>query len=392
MAHEGVLNVFCDESGFTGNKLLDVEQEIFSYAAVAITSDEAQELVERLRRDFKLQGPELKGSALVSRPKGKKIVTQILKHCQGRYLVVAHLKPYALACKFFEYIFEPAVSDFNSFLYGIDFHRFIATVIFVYFRAQNKSAESVLEDFVQFAHRGDANALQRIFPAGLTTSYRDDFLAAAGTFALLHQDKIKKEVTSFREPGIQNWILDLTTTSLYGLLTSWGAKATQLEVTCDASKPIKGDLIVFDSMIGRQQTAFVRFQNKERPITFNLKSPLKLADSQKTPGLQIADVIASTTSSVWRSAYRGELSDEHRDWQQMLKDHFDDDNIWPDLSYADLDTPKCFANTIILQELIDRSIKREDLFEGLPDMYLAALRLHPQFLAENRGKRISKRI
>ncbi len=298
-----LLHIFCDEAGFTGNRLLDAEQEIFSYAAVAMEPSEATDVVSRLRRDFRLQAPELKGATLIGRPQGRKVVTQILKECAGRYLVVAHLKPYACASKFFEYIFEPAVSDFNSFLYGIDFHRFIATVLFVYFRASDKSAEDILEDFVTFVRRGDKKALQSIFPTGITTNYRDDFLSAIGTFALLHQEDIINEVKSFTEPGVPNWILDLTTTSLFGLLAAWGEKARQLEVICDESKPIKVDMLVFDSMVNRKDSLYVHFQNKKSPLSFNLRSPLRMADSKSIPGLQIADVIASTTAQVLKAAY-----------------------------------------------------------------------------------------
>lgn len=377
-----LLHVFCDEAGFTGNRLLDAAQEVFSCAAVAMDPVEATDMVSRFQRDFRLQAPELKGGTLIGRPQGRKVVTRLLKECAGRYLVVAHLKPYACASKFFEYIFEPAVSNFNSFLYGIDFHRFIATVLFVYFRANDKSAEAILEDFVTFVRRGDEAALQRIFPAGITKNYRDDFLAAVGTFALLHQDEIKNEVMSFREPGVPNWILDLTTTSLFGLLTAWGEKARQLEAICDESKPVKGDMLVFNSMVNRQNTSYVRFQDKERPFSFNLRSPLQMADSKTTPGLQIADVMASATAYVWKSAYRGTLTDELRQWQGMLMEHFGDDNIWPDLSYADLSNPKCFANTMILHELIDRSVKKEDLYDGLPDIFRAAFESHPEFVKE----------
>ena len=204
--------------------------------------------------------------------------------------------------------------------------------------------------------------------------------------ALLHQDDIKNEVMSFREPGVPNWILDLTTTSLFGLLTAWGEKAVQLEVICDESKPVKGDMLVFDSMVNRRDSVYVQFQKKERPFSFNLKSPLRMADSKSTPGLQIVDVLASATAHVWKSSYRGTLTDELRQWHGMLKEHFSDDNIWPDLSYADLSNPKCFANTMILHELIDRSIKKEDLYEGLPDIFRAALKLHPKFIKEGKIK------
>lgn len=378
----GLLHVFCDESGFTGNRLLDAEQEIFSYAAVAIDPAEASELISKVRRDFRLQAPELKGGALVGRPQGRKVVTRLLQECAGRYRVVAHLKPYALACKFFEYIFEPAVSDFNSFLYGIDFHRFIATVLFVHFRAKDQSGEAALDDFMTFAHKGDTAALQRIFPSGISKSYSNDFLTAIGTFAVIHQEAIKEEVLSFREPGVPNWILDLTTTSLFGLLTDWGQRARQLEVICDESKPLKGDMLVFDSMVNRKDSFYVHFQNKERPFSFNLRAPIQMANSKTVPGLQIADVLASATAYVWRSAYRGSRTDETRKWGELLKGHFGDDNIWPDLSYADLATPKCFANTLILHELIERSIKKEDLYPGLPYLFRAAIHLHPEFVKE----------
>ena len=68
-----LLHVFCDEAGFTGNKLLDAEQEIFSYAAVAMEPTEAADLVARIRRDFRLQAPELKGGTLVGRPQGRRV-------------------------------------------------------------------------------------------------------------------------------------------------------------------------------------------------------------------------------------------------------------------------------------------------------------------------------
>jgi hypothetical protein len=383
MRRNKLIHVFCDEAGFTGNKLLDAEQEVFSYASIAIEPSEAAELVEQIRRAFRLQGRELKGSVLLGRAQGKKAVTELLKKCDGRYRVVAHLKPYALASKFFEYIFEPAMSDFNSFLYGVNFHRFIATLLFVYFRAEDKSAETLLEDFTKFAHRGDVTALEAIFPMSSDTDYRDNVLHAIGMFALLHKEEIKNEVLSFREPGVPNWILDLTTTSLFSLLAWWGERAKELEVVCDESKPIKGDIRVFDAMVNRPQTAYVRFQNKERPFSFNLKSPLKLASSIDHPGLQIADVLASVTAHVWKNAYRGTLTAEGKEWQAQLLKHMDDDSIWPDFSFADLSAPGCFANTILLQELISRSIEGQDLFDGLPQVFRAAYKLHPKFLAEN---------
>jgi hypothetical protein len=378
------MQLFCDEAGFTGNQLLDSEQEIFSYAAVHIDPDEALDLVQRIRRDFRVQAAELKASNLLPHTRGRKAITEILTRCNENYRVVVHLKPYALACKFFEYIFEPAVSNFNSFLYQIDFHRYIGTLLFVYFRARDKSGEQLLEDFTRFVRERDVSTLEAIFPKLVTVKPYDDPLQAIGTFALLHQDAIKAEILSVREPGVPNWILDLSTTSLYHLLAWWGERLPVLEVTCDESKPIKGDIQAFNSMVGRAQKASVNFQGKVHPLTFNLKSPLLLASSRDHSGLQIADVIASATAYAWRKAYRG-IADEQADvWRARISEHLLDHSIWPDFDHLDLDQPGCFANAIVLQELVSRSVRGEDLFAGLPRIVIGARALHPSYMAHTR--------
>ena len=250
------MHIFCDEAGFTGNKLRDAEQDVFAYASVAIHPDAAHELVERTRKDFRLQGKELKGSALLKHDHGKRAIAQILTECEGMYKVVAHLKPYALTSKLFEYIFEPAVSDFNSFLYDIGFNRFVATLLFLHLRVQDKPAEELLDHFITFAHRGDVAALEAIFPAGNVQSYSESPLKAIGLFAMLHKDEITAEILGAREPGVPNWILDLTTTSLFHLLAAWGEQYDELEVICDESKPIRGDIQVFDAMVGRTEKKY----------------------------------------------------------------------------------------------------------------------------------------
>jgi hypothetical protein len=54
-----VLTIFCDESGFTGQDLLNPDQPYFSYSSVLIDPEEAQQLVAQATADFRL-GNELK--------------------------------------------------------------------------------------------------------------------------------------------------------------------------------------------------------------------------------------------------------------------------------------------------------------------------------------------
>lgn len=51
-------NLFCDESGFTGQDLLNPDQQYFSYSSVLMNPLEAGEIVAQVRTDFPL-GKEL---------------------------------------------------------------------------------------------------------------------------------------------------------------------------------------------------------------------------------------------------------------------------------------------------------------------------------------------
>jgi len=70
--------IYCDESGFTGNDLSNVDQPHFVYAAVAITPEEADEIKDRVIREYRVNGSELKGKNLVKYAKGRRAVSEIL--------------------------------------------------------------------------------------------------------------------------------------------------------------------------------------------------------------------------------------------------------------------------------------------------------------------------
>jgi hypothetical protein len=63
-----------------------------------------------------------------------------------------------LACKFFEYIFEPPLAEQNSIFYGCGFHLFIGNLLWM-LRARDASAETIFEEFSKFARDGNTKAL-----------------------------------------------------------------------------------------------------------------------------------------------------------------------------------------------------------------------------------------
>ena len=79
----------------------------------------------------KLQGSELKGKNLLKHASGRKAASAVIKELGDRSQVVVVHKRYALACKLFEYTFEPLISDVSMALYLVNFHKFIANLLYL---------------------------------------------------------------------------------------------------------------------------------------------------------------------------------------------------------------------------------------------------------------------
>lgn len=133
-----------DESGFTGNNLLNKDQKIFCYASVECPHKEAEDFVGYIVGKYNIQNGEIKSGKLLKGVNGKRAVDEIVETYKGRFKVSVSDKKYALAGKIFEYIFEPTIKSVNSLFYEIDFHRFISNMLHVELTVKGAMAESVL--------------------------------------------------------------------------------------------------------------------------------------------------------------------------------------------------------------------------------------------------------
>jgi hypothetical protein len=381
----GTGRIFCDEAGFTGNNLLDDAQEVFVFASVAMEEQHAKEVVDRTLRDFKLQGNELKGSRLLKTDPGRRAISSVVESCAGNARLVSHLKKFALACKFFEYIFEPALADQSSMFYLTQFNLYISNLLFAMLRTRDASAETIFGEFSKFMREGSEAALEKLFPRkGLIVDCTSDPLAAISVFALINRGVVQAELQSIRGDGsAPNWVLDLTTTSLFSVLRYWGEVYDELYVCCDESKPLETDMDFLRVMINRRDHFRLRMFGKESQYTFNLVELPQLVDSRKHPGVQIADVFASAIARAWQQKYRGKSDSTEEGWLDAARESTLDDNIWPDLEQIDLRGRAGFVNSLILHELTDRCLRRENLFDGMPEVIAAANQLFPRYLREN---------
>ena len=163
--------IFFDESGYTGNNLLSLDQPAFVYASVAIDLSDASMLHSEMFSRFKLKGEELKAKNLVKHKQGREAVSWLLNECKDVASIVVANKNLALAGKFFEYIFEPVLKTHNSWFYAVGFHNFVANFLYMLSAAKDKRAEYVLSRFEKLMRTLDADDLEQL----LNNSYPNLF-------------------------------------------------------------------------------------------------------------------------------------------------------------------------------------------------------------------------
>lgn len=133
--------LYCDESGFSGPNLYRGAAIYFTYAGAAIEPDEASAALSEFRkRQGHTQG-EVEFAAARKRDRGVAALDWILAEHGHRATVWCADKKYATAGKFFEYVFEPILTDHNALFYQHDFHRFIANLLFAGSRVRRYRGE-----------------------------------------------------------------------------------------------------------------------------------------------------------------------------------------------------------------------------------------------------------
>ena len=284
---------YFDESGFTGDNLLDADQPFFCYAGVTFqTETEASVLWKNILTKHSIHAAELKGASLVKRATHRDFLLNLIKNLKDRVGIIYHDKTFALAGKIFEYVFEPVLAVNSRAIYEMRFHRFIQYHLYNRFLTAHQTSEQIFTAFQSYV-RGKSNDLFSLFPsvASVTT---DSKTALILQFIAKHRAEIDKEIG----PGEDTkWMLDLTTTSLHNLIAELaGSGSIPIIATCDMSKPIMAVMDLNSVFVNDKRILWSTIDGVRHRLNYNLSEPLRLRDSQTEPGLQLADVIASVVN------------------------------------------------------------------------------------------------
>ena len=316
---------------------------------------------------------------LLRRPKGRRAIIWLMEQAIRDSRIMTANKEYALAGKFFEHLVEPLLSEKNSLFYAIDFHKFLATALYVWFRTSDERAKCLMQGFERMMMTLDPGLLPEIVSGDSRPADFSDLVGQIVLLAELNLTKIGEDIGRICQiDGLSDWSLELSMTSLYWLLAYWGEEFDALEVYCDNSKPINAHAELFEGFVGRHDKAYVRLGKRLMPsMVYNLAGPIKMVDSKSSAGVQIADVIASSVAYALRNP-DDDISSQLIDLAQYSVVN----QIVPDFGLLDLSQERTFVNATVLIELIERSIHGIGLLDHMGEFISCVRSWYPRYSSD----------
>jgi len=108
-AGDTLVEIACDESGFSGTNLLDAATPVFAHASVDLSPDEAVELIGTLRAGFRYSLDEVKSGQFLRAPHAAEVLEWLLAALTGRAHVHLVDKEYFLVTRIVDlFLREPS--------------------------------------------------------------------------------------------------------------------------------------------------------------------------------------------------------------------------------------------------------------------------------------------
>lgn len=365
-----ILDITCDEAGHTGPDLLDKDQRLFSFGSVSIPDAEAFEIIEKARSLHPVQMPELKASRLIRSATGKKLISHVIKECNGRFAVNIHDKLLALCGWLFEYVYEPVYQHDNRLLYEKKLHQFVAMFTYLWMRGPDTQSRAAIEQFQKYMRSLNPSDAPFLFqhskplpsPNGEEHPFESVLHFATGYRDIIVGDN-SRTAAVVGESG--QWI-DLSASALWSHLNHWGRTGKLLSIRCDASKPLRAIVGKFKGDDSDAGIRMARERGHKGPLGWKQIEPITFVDSRDSPAAQLADIVAGTTVSLFSA---DTVPDELKETAEIIQGSLLDDSIMPDFDVVNPRNRSAAVNALILYDMAQRAKRRGDPYEGLEEMY-----------------------
>lgn len=361
---DDTIEIYCDESGYTGPDLLHDGQPHFSYAGVALSLEEARDLIARIRRDHLIADPELKAADLIGTEAGLRAILTVLRAVEDRFVFVFFHKRLGLCGKVFEYLYEPVFQQAPQLLYDRNLHRFVAMFGFLLYQGGDAFTTKALQQFQIFMRSRQVDQAPFLFG--------DDALSDTSPYSVVtrfaHGYKDLIEADQYAGFRAKDPALDLGVSGLWSILTKFGEQRRPLAVTCDNSPLTQS---VAARLSGGPQDIGIRRAKSILPRSkisdYELARPVAFADSKGNAGLQIADLIAGLATAALKQKLPSEFVAEI--FERLDAGCHHQHSVSPENQWVDLKQRDPMINNMILMQLAMHADQGGDPRWGLEKRY-----------------------
>lgn len=285
-----------DESGNSGQNLLDPKQPLFVLSAVSLEDNVAAELVRRVG----IKEPELKFSELRASEEGRRVVEQLLNDRaispRSARLSLFH-KPWMLAGKFVDLLVEPYFAGRGHNMYVGDMPLNMAHGLYTGAAAAlgDERWDELQRAFIETMRRPSTPRRERLTRAlrDARAHCRDDAIAVL-LDAVLAQDDVIDEVSA----GMLKHQLDPAPTGLVEQIGFWSNLLGQHRVVHDEAGAIK-DWQQYIEALSDPALEPIELTFGRTKVRYPLQArSIELGVSEEHPAIQIADVLAGAAAAV----------------------------------------------------------------------------------------------
>ncbi len=294
-----MLEIACDESGFSGTNLLDVATPVFTHASVDLRIDEAAELVRGLRSGFCWPPNEFKSGPFLRGAQAGQALEWFLAALDGRAHVYLVDKEYFLATRIVDlFLVEPSYAAGTRLTQA---HRPPALTLYRAGRAAGRDWSVFLATFVELVrtkrrYQPDRGALERFFRAREALAAGGLSAEAAAVLGGLSMPSVWAVLTRLAEhdrsipPPLEPLLPALAETVLF-----WSGGQRQVLVIHDEQSALTADRLrrLQHVLAGGDPSAADAGHLAGRPLA--MASPLAglvTVDSRDDPRVQVADLLA----------------------------------------------------------------------------------------------------
>jgi hypothetical protein len=294
-----VVEIACDESGFSGTNLLDAATPVFTHASVDLAVEEAVDLIRTLRSGARWSLSEFKSGPFLRGPHAGEALEWLLAALTGRAHVYVVDKEYFLVTRIVDlFLVEPSYAAGTRLT---EANRPAALALYRAGRAVGRGWSVFLGTFVELVrtrwrHEPDRSVMERFFQARNALAAIGLGTEAEGVLAGLSPSRVWAVLTRLAHddrsipPPLEPMLPALAETVLF-----WSGGQRRVLVIHDEQSALTADRLRRLQQVltdGAGSSAAGADEAGTAPTTVSLLAGLVTVDSRDDPRVQVADLLA----------------------------------------------------------------------------------------------------